>query len=410
MRVGLFLGAFPTASETFIWEHAVALLRRGYDLRVVASYPRGRVIHDIDLLSGSVTYRPRTNTLLQAVTGVAPLAFRATITSPLSLFRLVASYHGRSPDPLPGRDNVTMLDSIAALASGPVDIYHSHFGPLGSRLQKSLYWLNSATPTVTTFHGFDVTTRSVLERYNHYHQLLKRGSLFLAVSNSLRNRLLELGAPPARTKVHHVGIDVESFDGRGPKERNGRSFHILTIARLVEKKGVDIGLRAVLLLRNKGVPVQYSVIGDGPQRLALERFAVELGVDDVVSFHGVSARREVIQRLAEADVLLVPSVTAGDGDQEGIPVVIMEAMATYTPVVASNHSGIPEIVIDGKTGLLAEEHSAEQLSTHLMRLASEPQLGMRLAMNGRRLVETEFNSALQLEKLFAYYQQLVETA
>ncbi len=161
---------------------------------------------------------------------------------------------------------------------------------------------------------------------------------------------------------------------------------------MVEKKGLEVGLRAFALLRRELPGATWHIVGDGPLRPHLEALRQQLSLADSVLLHGTLPHPEARRVLDQAHILVAPSVTAQDGDQEGIPVVIMEAMAAGLPVVSTRHSGIPELVEDGVTGLLVPERDPEALAQALRRLVLDapgwPEMGRR----GRAIVERDYNT------------------
>jgi colanic acid/amylovoran biosynthesis glycosyltransferase len=177
---------------------------------------------------------------------------------------------------------------------------------------------------------------------------------------------------------------------------------------MIEKKGIDYGLRAVAELRRREIPVRYTVIGDGPERQALRSLAHELELGETVSFLGWRDQRAVAQLMQESDVLLAPSVTDAAGDQEGIPVTLMEAMATGMPVVATRHSGIPELVEDGVSGFLVPERDAPGLADALDRLARDAALAARIGRAARARIAAEFDIGRLNERLVVHYHALLK--
>jgi colanic acid/amylovoran biosynthesis glycosyltransferase len=207
----------------------------------------------------------------------------------------------------------------------------------------------------------------------------------LPISEHWRRRLLELGCPPEKVRVFRMGVALDTFEFR-PRRAEGAPVSLLSVGRLVEKKGFEFGLRAFAGALHAHPGLRYDIAGDGPLREPLERLARELGLAERVRFHGRLLRSEVEQLRRRANILLAPSVTDGEGDQEGIPVVIMEAMASGIPVISTRHSGIPELVVDGETGLLAPERDAPALVAALDRLLAESELSERLARAARERV------------------------
>ena len=188
-----------------------------------------------------------------------------------------------------------------------------------------------------------------------------------------------------------------------------RKVQLLTIARLVEKKGVQYSIKAVanILKKFPNIEIEYKIIGDGPLRKDLENLISELGIADHVKLLGWKPQEEIIKVLAEADVFMAPSVTSLDGDQEGIPVVLMEALAQGLPVISTYHSGIPELVQDKKTGFLAKERDVdsivEKLEYLLLNKASWPQI--RKA--GRTHVIENYEIQKLNDQLVALYHKLI---
>ena len=158
--------------------------------------------------------------------------------------------------------------------------------------------------------------------------------------------------------------------------------------------------------RNYLIPCEYVVVGDGPLRHSLEQMAVDRGVSDKVRFVGAQGAADVIRLLHSSDVLLAPSVTGSDGDIEGMPVSIMEGMAAGLPVIATHHSGIPEVVSDGRSGFLVAEHDVDGLSRRLADLATDPNLRARMGLAGAGIASEEFDIDMLTDRLVEMYREL----
>jgi colanic acid/amylovoran biosynthesis glycosyltransferase len=235
---------------------------------------------------------------------------------------------------------------------------------------------------ITSFYGYDVSEFPRAQRGNPYAQLFAHGDLFLAISEDMRGKLIGLGCDSKRIVVHPLGVKPELFS-TARRAAPGSPVRITTIGRMAPKKGIEYGLQAVAALVQEEPRVQYTVIGNGPLRPSIERMVEDLGLGSVVRLAGWKSRPEIVSALGETDILLAPSITAASGDQEGTPVVIMEALASGVPVVSTLHAGIPEVVRDGVSGLLAPERDAPQLASALMRLARNPELRARMGERGR---------------------------
>lgn len=298
-------------------------------------------------------------------------------------------------------------DAWALARERGVELAVGHFGPVGTTVMPLA--LANRIPAATIFHGYDV---SMLLRdpvwVERYRGLADLGLHAICISDAGRRRLRAIGWPARQIDVIHLGVDTTrmAVSPRRPRLAD-EPIRLLMVARLVPKKGVDVAVRAMAGLKTSGVTATLTVIGEGPGQVALQELTHALGLADVVSFAGARRHDEVLEAMASADVLLQCSVTAPDGDQEGIPVSLMEAQARGVPVVATRHSGIPELVVHGRTGLLVEEHDAEGLASAVGTLASDPALARRLAAAGRRRVERHFDRTRQADRFTRVFTRLI---
>jgi colanic acid/amylovoran biosynthesis glycosyltransferase len=203
------------------------------------------------------------------------------------------------------------------------------------------------------------------------------------------------------------GVDLTLFAPPTAAALAGRETRLVTTSRLVPKKGVEYGIRAAAALSKAGHAVQYTIVGDGQLRPHLEQLAFRLGAERIVRFLGWQRQPEVAAILADSDILLAPSVTAPDGDQEGIPVAIMEAMAMALPVVSTWHGGIPELVRDGVTGILVREGDTETLAAGVARLIEHPEVRAAMGQAGRARVAAEHNASIQADRLVDLYRRVL---
>jgi colanic acid/amylovoran biosynthesis glycosyltransferase len=200
----------------------------------------------------------------------------------------------------------------------------------------------------------------------------------------------ECGGRMSEVTVIHCGVDTELF--RPPvTRRQGSPLRIVCVGTLHEVKGQRVLIEACRLLRNEGVELECRLVGAGKDAATLARLIGDLGLEACVRMEGAVTRPQLVDLLGEADVLAAPSVPTARGKREGIPIVLMEAMAAGVPVVASNVSGIPELVEDGSTGVLVPPGDARALADALRRLHDGPDLARRLALAAREKVECEFD-------------------
>jgi len=266
----------------------------------------------------------------------------------------------------------------------------------------------SRLPLVTTFHGSDATR---LPRRNRrlYERLFAEGDLFLASAEAVRKQLLSLGCPEGRLRVHHPGVDVEQIPFHERRLRKGSPVNVLLVGRMVERKGIPYALQAFANASRYHRRVSLTLIGDGPERLAVERLLRELNLAGV-RLLGEQPRDVVLSAMQNAHVLILPSISSANGDSEGIPITLIEALASGLPVVATWHSGIPDLVADGRSGYLVSERDSHALAERLRHLIEHPELWGSFGRAGRAIVEQGFNLRQQTAALEDYYDELLANA
>jgi len=292
-------------------------------------------------------------------------------------------------------------------------LIHAHFGiegvyalPLAKRLK---------VPLVTTFHGFDATlaTRALLcsPAWANYplwrHKLAREGDLFICASAFIRERVLAMGFPEARTRTHYIGVDCRTIR---PRELSEETPLILHVARLVEVKGTEYLLRAFAALARRYDGVKLLIIGDGPLRRSLQALATSLGVQDRVRLLGALRHEEVLSWMRKAAMLVLPGIRTATGRIEGLGMALLEAAATGVPAIGSRVGGIPECIVDGRTGFLVPERDEGALAGRMGELLDDPAMRHRMGAEGRALVERRFDIHGQTEALESLYDVLLANA
>lgn len=315
---------------------------------------------------------------------------------------------GNIPPELAGRVMLKGASGWAAFAErvrpfAPA-LVHAQFGTDGVRALHIAERLG--VPLVTSLRGYDVGRSNAalllsgrlswMTYAMRLRSLQRRGALFLAVSDALRRQAIGRGYPPQRTFTHYNGVDLGRFPA-GP----GGPDTILFVGRLVEKKGVETLLQAFALVRQSRPGTSLVIIGEGPLRFRLQSLAGES-----VRFLGGLAPDAVAGWMRQATVLATPSVTARDGDAEGLPNVIVEAAASALPVVGSDHSGIPEAIVEGETGFIVPERDAEALAARLVTILGSTDMRGRMGAAARALAEKNFDFAHQMRRLEEIYDEV----
>lgn len=410
MKIAFIVGGFPKLSETFILSQITGLIERGHEVDIYAdnSTNENKIHSDIEkysLISKTRYFGQPSHKVLSGLNAIK-LSFLNFYRNPAPILR---SWNYSEYDKHKVFSKFLLPHMVVPfIKNNEYDIINCHFGYNGLKATylKKIGVLKGKI--VTTFHGLDIT--NYLESFgeNVYDQLFDTGDLFLPISELWEKRLIELGCSPKRTIVHHMGIDCDKFSFKSRYLSNDGQIRFVTVARLVEKKGVEYAIRAVAKLAGTHRNIQYSIVGDGPLRENLQQLIKELDVETTVKLLGWKDQQEVIEILNEASIMLAPSVTSKDGDREGIPVGLMEAMAVGLPVVSTYHSGIPELVKDGVSGFLVPERDVDGLAKKLGYLIEHPEIWAEMGLAGREYVENFYDINKLNDQLVDTYQNLLK--
>ncbi|MDC0977771.1 glycosyltransferase [bacterium] len=285
-------------------------------------------------------------------------------------------------------------------------LIHAHYGFMG--IYALQYKKKCNLPLITSFYGLDVYqhTQNPFYRFQ-LKRLFKKGELFLVCSNKMRQDLISLGAPASRTVVHYGAADLNkfTFSFKGAEERE--DITILMCGRFVEKKGFEFGINAFLKVARENENIRLKIIGSGHLEAKFKHLIEKSPFGDQVELLGNCSHQEYIEELKNCHIFIAPSVTAKTGDSEGLPTVLIEAAALGKPLLATNHSGIAEIVHHRKNGLLSEEKDTVGLASNLRKMINDNYRWIDYAQYGRALVEKEFNFSKQIEKLEELYQEII---
>ena len=292
----------------------------------------------------------------------------------------------------------------AGLRGQPVSHIHSQWIHSGGTVAMYGAWLLDR-PYSFTGHAADLfRNRAALTTK------IRRAEFIICISEFHRQFFLEHGARPDQLFVVHCGIDTSHFAPNRRIRPDGAPFHVLSSGRLVGKKGFPVLIEAIRLLREAGEDVTCTIAGSGPDEAALRTQIAGAGLNDVVTLTGEALKQEDIPAfMATGDVYALPCVWAADNDVDGLPQMLMEAMACGLPAVSTRLVGIPDLIRDGETGLLVAPEDAPALSAALLRLRDDADLATRLAGAGRAIVEADFDINTCLEPLISRYRDALET-
>ncbi len=399
-RVAYVMSRFPKLSETFVLNEMAACAEQGI---AVELYPllreRQPVVHpEVDAWVRRAHYHPFVSP------AIVRSNWRFLREQPVRYAKLAATVlreTWRSPNFLAGAIGIFPKSVRFAdlMRQQSVTHVHAHFATHPALAAFIVHRL-TGIPFSFTAHGSDLhVDRRMLDTK------VAAAAFAIAVSSYNREVIVRECGEGSRGKVHvvHCGVDPLFFGPRPDDRRHEGLFRVVCVASFEEVKGHRYLVEACALLRARGVPVVCDLIGEGPLRRAIEARVAAAGLRQIVRFHGGLPRPEVSRLLAAADAAVLASHPTRSGKREGIPVALMEAMASGLPVVATAISGIPELVQSGLTGFLVPPRDPDALADALQRLAADPDLRQQMGTAGRARVMRDFDlraNAATLARMF----------
>jgi len=293
------------------------------------------------------------------------------------------------------------------LKKNRIKCLHARFGPAGLELLP--FARKNRLPLITSFHGFDATKQVRNQVYRkQLRSLFRKGDAFTVVSQHMKRKLVNLGCPERKITLIRSGIDLQKFPMLPiPSVADGK-FRLLSVGRLTEKKGMDTLIRAFARVHAHYPDATLTIIGDGEQKSKLKRLIREKRLETVVKMRGALPHAEVRREMARCHLFVLACKTARDGNQEGIPNVLMEAMATGRPVVTTQHAGIPELVKHQETGYLVPERSPEKLARMVINVLAAPSSWQEVATRARAKVAAQHDIVKQRKKLERLYLDVMK--
>ena len=285
------------------------------------------------------------------------------------------------------------------------NILHIHFGYNGIKsigLKREL-----KIPIVCSFYGNDVFRWPHKEGFMpKFKYMFKEVDKILALGPYMKNELIKIGCPENKIEIQHLGVDINKIKFVQKKAPIDSKISFLIASSFVQKKGIQVAINALGLIANK-FDFTVDIIGDGPLKEDIITCIRNNNLVDHVQLHGYQSYQKIINFAYNSHMFLQASKTASDNDKEGTPMVIADVMATGLPVISTNHSDIPEIVIDGFNGYLAEENSIEDFAKAILRFVREQEKLEEFSHNARLHIEQNFNSKIQAKRLETIYSNLV---
>ncbi len=409
---------FPRLTETYFLDQMTGLIRNGHQIDIIATNPSGQPKMHPDVLYYNLLKCTRYIGLETAF----PLNRPKQIIRALGLIlrnihrvpRIIGKalcfwkYDCKTLDIY-----LRVIHTAIAFSKGErnYDIIHCHLGPVGLTGVSLRHLGIISGKIVTTFHSADAYV------YPHrwgkgirvYENLWAWMDLCTVCSEYMRDTLVALGAPPDKIRKLPVGLNFSQFTFKARKPDPDGVIKIVTVARLAEKKGLEYAIQAIakVCASCPDVQLRYKIAGEGPERSKLEALIKTLNIGEKVELLGWCAQPEVTALLETAHIFVLPSVTAKDGNKEGQALVIQEAQAVGLPVVTTLHNGIPEGLLDGKSGLLVPERDVNEMANKLLYLISNPDTWAIMGAAGRNFVEQYYDIEQLNQQLLSFYNEVI---
>ena len=295
------------------------------------------------------------------------------------------------------------VDALIGILDGAqAQLLHIYFGHIAVHLLPLIRaW---EKPSIVSFHGADVMVDLEKPAYRAAtKQMLDAVRLVLVRSESLERALIAIGCAPEKIRIQRTGIPVDEIPFRARVWPADGAWRFVQACRLIEKKGLKASLLAFAKFAARYPQSSFTIAGEGPLRSELEAQAGALGIGDKVSFPGFVSQAQLRELFDHSHIFLHPSELGADGNQEGVPNSMLEAMASGLAVFATEHGGIPEAIEHGKSGILVKEGDHDALARTLLEAAMTPEVLTTIARNGAERVRQEFEQSAQTRKLEDYY-------
>ncbi len=294
---------------------------------------------------------------------------------------------------------------LRILAKTDARLLHIYFGHIAVHLLPLIRaWQK---PSIVSFHGADVMVDMDKAAYRSAtREMLDAVKLAMVRSESLRHAVIDLGCDESKIEVQRTGIPLDEFPFRGrsfPARGRGGEWRFVQAGRLIEKKGLPVTLHAFARFSGQYPNARLTIAGEGPLLSTLQEVARELKIDNRVSFTGFISQEQLRDLFYASHIFMHPSETGSDGNQEGIPNSMLEAMASGLPVFGTEHGGIPEAIENGVSGVLVPEHDHEELGRTLLSAVQDPDFLSRVGRAGADAVAQKFDQRVQVRHLEDVY-------
>lgn len=408
LRLSCNVSLFPSFPENYVLWHIMELVRSGQMVDVLTDrflpenahlQPEIQLYNLLDLVVG---HNAPSGSLRRRRLQAPLTAARALYRSPrIGAKAILSSLQGKGAG---------VLQALRHIERTPrpirYDTSHAYFALPGRRLQILRDAGAIRGPIVVSFLGYDITSMPSYTPLSYYRPMFDRAEVLSVSSNYMMSQLERLGVDPNRITKLPIGLPIRYFDYTPRSDKYSSRLEIITAARLVEVKGLDVGLKALAILKHKDIDFHWHIYGNGDQRHMLEELRTSLKLENHVSFHGFKPLQDIREHMKSAHLAFYPGKRSKEGAEEAVGGSILEAQASGLPVITTTAGGAKEALQDGVSGFVGESENAEHLAALIRNFASIPERWEEMGAAGRTFIESTWDSEYLNSKWLALYRSL----
>jgi len=351
LKILFVLNNFPVPSQTFILNKITSLIDRGHDVRIFSFHKY------------STKYTP----------------------DDFKKYRLF--------------NRISYKKNLAGMIA-QADVILCEFGQMGKKLfdMPKIQRILKNKIVITCIRGADITTR-IIKHPHQYIRLFNRGDLFLPVCTYFKKLLQRCGCKHTKITVHYSAINCDRFRFKERILPKTGALSIISVCRLVEKKGLQFAIEGVAQIIRRHPNSKYYIVGEGEQRALLTQLIEKLGMKNNIILCGWKTQDEVIELLERAHIFLLPSITGSNGNEEGIPNALKEAMAMGLITIGSWHAGTPELIEHSVSGYLVPQKNSQAIADTILHILAHPEVWHRMQSRARETVRNRFHLSVVMHEL-----------
>lgn len=397
MRLGVYSSGYPKLSQTFVDKQINALVDNNCHVTILTD-KKSQSASIVKTNLNIIDLSPEVKSKLLRLALYFIFLFLALIKGKGKVAVFISK-----DSKLTFSQKLSIIRSLVKGIELDFDVILVHFGNFGYYISRLKEVGVISGKVAVIFHGYEISRKKVLEEnLEAYRACFKTCDFFLPVSKLWKDKLVGMGCNRNKVYVSRMGIDLDDFIYENSNSKS-EVFRLIQVGRLTKKKGILDTIKAISLLP-RNFDIQLDIVGSGELDGAARELVNQLELADTIRLHGPLPNAEVKKLLSQSNAYILPSKVADDGDMEGIPVALMEAMAVGIPVISTYHSGIPELIDDGVSGFLVNEGDINALAQAIQDVSAlDPDSLSKMTRNARSKIENEFNNDKEVKALMELF-------